>query len=190
MKLTKQQRQELHDKYDGQCAYCGCELKKGWHADHIEPVVKLGGVMDYPERDNLENMNPSCPSCNIQKHSYSLENFRLNIENHINALNLYNTTYKVAKRFGLINETGRKVTFYFEWYNLKIQWLENKLDRGFVAEVGGCRLTIKELENGWWYWAVFKGQDAFSVNRQFRAYNREDAENKCFELLKQIGELE
>jgi hypothetical protein len=28
-------------KFGGKCAYCGCELpEKGWHADHVEPVLR------------------------------------------------------------------------------------------------------------------------------------------------------
>lgn len=39
MRLTKKQRAELHMKYAGRCAYCGCELGDRWHADHFEPVI-------------------------------------------------------------------------------------------------------------------------------------------------------
>ncbi len=35
---------------------------------------------EFPERDNINNLMSSCPSCNIQKNSYSLENFRSNIK--------------------------------------------------------------------------------------------------------------
>ena len=41
MKLTRPQREELRMKFGGRCAYCGCELpEKGWHADHVEPVMR------------------------------------------------------------------------------------------------------------------------------------------------------
>ncbi len=36
-KMTKTDRQKIFDKYGGKCAYCGCELQKGWHVDHVEP---------------------------------------------------------------------------------------------------------------------------------------------------------
>jgi len=40
-KLTKAQRAVLREKFGGRCAYCGCELpEKGWHADHLEPVMR------------------------------------------------------------------------------------------------------------------------------------------------------
>ena len=39
MKLTKTQRKELKQKYDGRCAYCGSVLGDKWHADHLDTVV-------------------------------------------------------------------------------------------------------------------------------------------------------
>lgn len=126
--MTKADRQKVFDKYGGKCAYCGCELQKGWHVDEIEPVrrnkiwdaVKRKWVvlkskpMEHPERMNIENQNPACASCNINKHSDSLENFRTAIKKYVESLNLYSTQYKIAKRYGLITETNIEVKFYFE----------------------------------------------------------------------------
>lgn len=112
--MKKSDRDKLFNKYGGKCAYCGCELKKGWHADHIEPVIKLGGVAKYPERDTVKNMNPACPSCNVQKNSFTLEQFRNNIQYFITSLNQYSTQYKFAKKYGLVNETNIEVKFYYE----------------------------------------------------------------------------
>lgn len=38
--MTKK-RQIVFDKYGGKCAYCGCELLKGWHVDHASPVHRI-----------------------------------------------------------------------------------------------------------------------------------------------------
>ena len=40
MNRTQKDRQILFNKYEGKCAYCGDDLKKGWHVDHIEPIEK------------------------------------------------------------------------------------------------------------------------------------------------------
>ena len=41
MQLSKPQRDVLRMKFGGMCAYCGSELpEKGWHADHVEPVLR------------------------------------------------------------------------------------------------------------------------------------------------------
>lgn len=41
MKLSKAERAALKQKFDGRCAYCGCELGDRWHADHVRPVTRL-----------------------------------------------------------------------------------------------------------------------------------------------------
>jgi hypothetical protein len=146
--MKKEDRQKIFDKYGGRCAYCGCELQKGWHVDEIEPVRRLykfvrghwsnGGNSDmseeqlsalgskwidgkdvfvgyeHPERMTIENQNPACASCNINKHSDGLEAFRNMIKHFIVTLNRDNVQYKIAKRYGLIQETGIEVKFYFE----------------------------------------------------------------------------
>lgn len=124
--MTKKDRQIVFDKYNGKCAYCGCELVKGWHADHVEPIVRDSkwnrdkgrfeqiGTCRKPENETLENYNPACASCNIQKNSFTVEQFRSNIKQFVNSLNQYSTQYKFAKRYGLVIETDIEVKFYFE----------------------------------------------------------------------------
>lgn len=127
--MKKSDRQNIFDKYGGRCAYCGCELQKGWHVDEIEPVRRnwthewdtdkgkhvrrIVGVV-HPERFHIDNQNPACASCNINKHSESIEQFRKNIAAYMKHLNEISTQYKIAKRYGLIQETGIDVKFYFE----------------------------------------------------------------------------
>lgn len=117
MRLTKQQRKYLHDKYKGHCSYCGCELHENWHADHLIPIVRNeDGTCENPENDNIDNLVPSCPSCNMMKNSFTLEQFRENIQNFVRSLNNYNVQYKFARKFGLIIQTDEKVEFYFETF--------------------------------------------------------------------------
>lgn len=142
--MKKSDRQKIFDKYGGRCAYCGCILDNKWHVDHMLPIRRkkkiVGGYWEnqftedgkfnperkwierksvndgceHPERDVFENMIASCPSCNINKHGQSVEEFRDMITGFVNSLNKYNVNYKVAKRYGLIEETGKKLQFYFE----------------------------------------------------------------------------
>lgn len=124
MKITKSERETLFKKFNGKCAYCGFNLVKGWHADHIEPIgrtrkwdkdrTKLISVIDKPDRHNIENMNPACASCNINKRERSLEGFREFIAGFIVSLNRDSVQYQVAKRFDLIIENSIEVQFYFE----------------------------------------------------------------------------
>lgn len=123
--MKKADRQKVFEKYGGRCAYCGCELTKGWHVDEILPIVRdftfngngktiYNGTCQYPERLHIENQNPSCASCNIMKSSEPLESFRNKIAAFVNSLNQYHTQYKFAKRYGLVVEVEKPVVFYFE----------------------------------------------------------------------------
>lgn len=116
MKLSKPQRETIRMKYGGRCAYCGCELGDRWCADHIEPIRRdwIAGGCEHPERDCLDNLNPACPSCNTIKGSSSLEGFRRTVSGFIKSLNRDSTQYKVAKRYGLIEEKAPEVKFWFE----------------------------------------------------------------------------
>lgn len=120
MKLTKAQRAELREKFGGRCAYCGCELPERWHADHYEPVVRNWGgyekvkPAERPERHRMDNMMPACPPCNISKGSMPLEAWREWLAGHINSLNQYHPIYRLAKAYGLVQETGAAVVFHFE----------------------------------------------------------------------------
>jgi|SRR3990167_5909941 len=128
----KQIRELIFNKYGGRCAYCGVKLEKGWHVDEIEPVRRLyHDEYDHdrkkyirkivghrhPENLNVDNQNPACASCNINKHSDSLEEFRGLIEGFMYHLNNHSTQYKIAKRYGLVVETNKPVKFYFETFN-------------------------------------------------------------------------
>lgn len=125
IRLTKAQRAALRAKYDGHCAYCGCELGERFHADHFEAVERklahvpgkglvATGALHKPENDTLANMMPSCAPCNLSKHSMSLEAWRGWLAGHINSLNQYHPIYRLAKAYGLLVETGAPVVFHFE----------------------------------------------------------------------------
>lgn len=153
-------REIIFNKYGGRCAYCGCELKRNWHVDHLEPVkrkikiihqhwkhIDTGEILqqnealrslrnmtdrekwehipkkevpdgcEYPERNIIVNMVPSCHSCNITKSSLSLDHFREYIEHTVDSLNNNRyAAYKFAKRYGLIQETVKPIVFYFETF--------------------------------------------------------------------------
>ncbi|WP_201595360.1 HNH endonuclease [Psychrobacter vallis] len=125
MSLTKAQRAELKNKYDGRCSYCGVELSTRWQADHFVPIVRnwitLNGKKLYtdcvnPENDCIENMMPSCGPCNNDKSSLSLEDWREAIKHKVFTLNNSHPIYQKAKRYGLVVETDIDVVFWFEKY--------------------------------------------------------------------------
>lgn len=104
-------------------------IKAGWDSDKPQPRdendtgptfakwVEGKWIADgcmHPERFHIDNQNPACASCNINKHSMSLEEFRKQIAGFMTHLNERSTQYKIAKRYGLIQETNAVVKFYFE----------------------------------------------------------------------------
>lgn len=124
----KSDREIIFNKYQGHCAYCGCELEKGWHVDELIPVKRnytynrskskfvTDGTCEHPENFNIDNQMPACASCNINKHSMSLEEFRNLIQGFMKHLNEVSTQYKIAKRYGLVIEDIKPITFYFEMH--------------------------------------------------------------------------
>lgn len=123
MRLTKVQRASLREKFGGRCAYCGEPLGDRWHADHIEPMVrndwlsKIGmenGPPSHPQRDTIENLNPACPPCNIDKHSMPLEVWRGCIQRGNEGLMRDVSQFRRAVRFGTVRVTDAPVVFYFE----------------------------------------------------------------------------
>lgn len=129
MRLTKAERAELKKRFGGRCAYCGSELLERWHADHLEAIERKHkfvqgenrrwkkvqtGEMYAPENDHIANMMPSCAPCNIDKHSLSIEDWRVKLQGGVDVLNRNSPTYRHTKRFGLLTETNARVVFYFE----------------------------------------------------------------------------
>lgn len=107
-KLTKRERQVVYDKCGGHCAYCGAELPiSRMQVDHVDPIALTG-------EDTLDNMLPSCRSCNNYKHTLTLEKFRQAIERWPEVLARDNVTYRNAIRFGMVEPRPHKVMFFFE----------------------------------------------------------------------------
>jgi 5-methylcytosine-specific restriction endonuclease McrA len=121
MMTKKINREEVYNKCEGHCGYCGKEITiKQMQVDHIKPLYRNDKVTTLEvwgvERgsDNFDNLMPSCARCNRWKSTFSLDMFRKEIEHQIERLNKYNNNYRMAKDFGLIQETIIPIVFYFE----------------------------------------------------------------------------
>jgi hypothetical protein len=127
--MNKKEREELRMMFGGKCAYCGCELGKVFHADHIEAVMRQSkivkvdqwrskfvstGKMDYPEKDTIDNLFPACPRCNIAKGTFTIEEFRRWIEGSLGRVIRYENPMKLARDFGLFIVVDKPVVFHFE----------------------------------------------------------------------------
>ncbi len=133
MALTKKQRQEVWAKSNGRCWYCGCQLpEKGWHADHVEPVIRnvryvwntetqsydsmpmWKTEMAYEGRDTIDNIVPACAPCNLYKSTYSVEQFRQLLQSSPERYRKQNSGIRAAERFGLLKFSEEPVVFWFE----------------------------------------------------------------------------
>ncbi len=132
MKLSTKQRAVLREMFGGRCAYCGHDLPaQGWHADHIEPVVRKGvyvrvdepgrshkfvstGECHRPENQRKDNFFPSCRACNIDKAASNLEDWRQYLQDRIRICRDNHAAFRHLERFGLVVVRDEPVVFYFE----------------------------------------------------------------------------
>ena len=102
-----------------QCGIYEITIKQ-MQVDHIEPhwhtlteneaeraKIKKGS-------HDLENLNPSCSRCNKWKSTYSLEVFRNVIETSLMRLERDTPNFRLARDYGLLTETPKRIKFYFE----------------------------------------------------------------------------
>ena len=119
--MNKETRDLIKSKYNNKCAYCGCELQKGWHIDHIEPAYHNWSDEDVKKHlknirgsNEIENLNPACPRCNRWKGTWSIEQFRNEISLQIERLERDSAPFRMARDYGLIKTSEIEVKFYYE----------------------------------------------------------------------------
>lgn len=101
-------REQVFDKFDGRCAYCGeIVLLDKFQVDHLKPK-HLGGSHD------LENLMPSCASCNNYKGVWDIEQFRDNILASLAVQRKSNARLRLLERYGIIEQRKTEVIFHFE----------------------------------------------------------------------------
>jgi len=113
-------RIKVFKKTKGKCFYCGMKLVlDSYHIDHAHPKSKGGS-------DDINNLLPSCGTCNLQKGCLTIEGYRaaltervlvplkkahiiLNKNNHLNDEDKCNLSNKIAD----IHNEYMKMKFYF-----------------------------------------------------------------------------
>ena len=107
-KLTKEERIEIYNRFDGRCGYCGEKINiKNMKVEHIVDL-RVGGT------DTLDNMICACRSCNHYKSTYTLEVFEKQLQEIPNRLIRDSVIFRIALRYGLIEIKDKKVEFYFK----------------------------------------------------------------------------
>lgn len=109
--ISKKTRMEVYAKYDGHCAYCGCELEfKNMQVDHVISLYWYGG------EESIRNYMPACRACNFYKSTLPLEEFRKHIQTITERLEK-DFIYRLAKKYGIVKEVNEPIKFYFEQLN-------------------------------------------------------------------------
>lgn len=128
MRLSKQRRQEIFDKYQGKCGYTGTDLLPDWQVDHITPLSHCHYFMINKEAiNNSNNLIPAQKIINHYKRSLDLGGFRQRIKTlHLRLARLpVNPTapksikhkkylLEVAGLFGITPDKPFSGLFYFE----------------------------------------------------------------------------
>lgn len=106
--FSKKERQIIYNKCFGHCAYCGKDIT--YNEMQVDHVISLrrGGT------DDMDNLMPSCRSCNHYKHTLSINEFRKNLEKMPKVLMKNSVTYQIALRYNMIIQNIHDVKFYFE----------------------------------------------------------------------------
>ncbi|MCK9569907.1 HNH endonuclease [Candidatus Pacearchaeota archaeon] len=130
--MKPKDRLVIKNKYNGHCAYCGIKLGSRFHIDHIFPrsnacylksptmreIFNLDTI-NLSDVDDVANLNPSCERCNRWKQTYSIEQFRKEIELQVERLRRTQAGFRLAEDFGIIQERNTAVVFYFEYPEFK-----------------------------------------------------------------------
>lgn len=118
MTISRKQRHEVWQKYNGHCAYCGCELRyEEMQVDHFIPAGRglTDEQMNYAGgrgQDDMANYMPACRMCNFYKDRNTLEMFRRKIAQWLDYKRTFAT--RLALRYGILTEHAWDGKFYFE----------------------------------------------------------------------------
>lgn len=117
-RLTKQERVDVYNKYNGHCAYCGEKIEyKDMQVDHLIPLRNWDKSHTEEELWNFSNLMPSCRSCNHYKRANDVETFRKKIETIPKKLFRDNYLFKVAVKYDIFEDRECEVLFYFEIFH-------------------------------------------------------------------------
>ena len=126
--IPKSVRKLVYAKYNGHCAYCGCEIpEKGFNVDHLHCLRNYEYTEEFTGIDvhDIGNLMPSCGSCNRYKATMDLETFRKQL------LDTYSIrSYAYPKHFSVV-----------PWGNFHVRLHRNNNNQNVPMFPGhtGCR---------------------------------------------------
>lgn len=115
--ISKETRKLIYNKYNGHCAYCGCEIEmKDMQVDHIVPKYRNNEMWHKGKigTDEISNLNPSCRMCNYYKGMSSIEKFREKLKDSLMRNLKVPFDFRLAERYGMVRIEVWDGKFYYE----------------------------------------------------------------------------
>ena len=112
--IPKEVRQQVYDKYNGHCAYCGCELEyKHMQVDHLDSVYRAEAGGREASND-IENLMPACRMCNFYKGTATIEELRRKLLRFEAVYLAEHFNTRLAVNYGMVALGHWDGKFYFE----------------------------------------------------------------------------
>lgn len=124
--LLKALRQQVYNKYNGHCAYCGKEIKMSemqvdhatafaqqWYAkkekcDEVKQMIADDSI------NNIDNLMPACRACNFYKGINDIDGLRRRILTDLEHTCRSTFQTRLAMQYGMIEYKPWDGKFYFE----------------------------------------------------------------------------
>lgn len=115
---NKQDRKIIFDKFNGHCAYCGCELNfDKFQVDHFK--AQIWDKDKGEQTDNsYENLMPACAECNRYKGAWNIEQMREWLEKSKKQL-VKTQNLRILNRIGGFAISDEPIKFYYEKHKNK-----------------------------------------------------------------------
>ena len=84
--------------------------------DHVLSVARAKWIKDELDLNNIDNLMPSCRSCNYYKDTCSIETFRKNLSTLMERVRKQ-YIFRLAEKYGMVQEMNWDGKFYFEKVN-------------------------------------------------------------------------
>jgi 5-methylcytosine-specific restriction endonuclease McrA len=119
--MNKNIRKQVYWKYGGHCAYCGKTIAfEDMQVDHLIPL-RRGDSDEFLERhhlvrgtDDMDNLMPSCRSCNFRKGEMTLDDFRKELVLQRDRIVMGSFQVRQSLDYGLLLWGITKIRFFFE----------------------------------------------------------------------------
>ena len=124
--INQNVRNQVFKRYEGHCAYCGCELNKDEMViDHFFPVSRWKRAHREGEVDDVLNLMPSCKSCNYWKGAKSPGGFRNFLAKQFDTVYKESAGFRNLLRYGQVYPSIHKsIRFYYQKHCESPEWCE------------------------------------------------------------------